>query len=54
MSDDHPSLPQVATVGVIVGAVGLAAGAALWFTAPKENSVQVGAGIGNVQIRGTF
>ncbi len=52
--NDAHSAGNVATVGIIVGAVGVAAGAALWFTAPKENAVQVGAGPGNVQIRGVF
>jgi hypothetical protein len=51
---------NVATVGFVVGAVGLAAGAALWFTAPTAGdpsegpTVQVGIGPGTLQLSGAW
>ncbi len=48
---------NVSTVGLIVGGVGMAAGAVLWFTAPRKSagaSAQVGLGPGVVQLRGTW
>jgi len=49
------SAGNVATVGFVVGVVGLAGGAALWFTAkPESTAPQVGLGIGAVQIKGAW
>ncbi len=49
---------NISTVMMIVGGVGLAAGATLWFTAPKASSdappAQVGLGFGTVQVKGAF
>lgn len=36
--DSYKTMGTLSTVGFIVGGVGLAAGAVLWFTAPKEKS----------------
>jgi hypothetical protein len=43
---------NVSTAAFLLGAVGVSAGAVLWLTAPK--GVQVGAGVGAVQLRGTW
>jgi len=51
------SAGNIATAAFVVGAVGLAAGAALWFTAkPKARRVetQLGLALGMLQIRGTW
>jgi len=49
---------NLATLFMIVGGVGLAAGATLWLTAPKstgsEPSAQLGLGVGTVRLRGVF
>ncbi|HET7540362.1 MAG TPA: hypothetical protein VFK05_10845 [Polyangiaceae bacterium] len=47
---------NVSTVAFIVGGVGLAAGAVLWFTAKPETSASVGLGVGPgaLQLRGRF
>jgi hypothetical protein len=47
---------NISTVAFIVGAVGLAGGAVLWFTAkPAESSQpQLGMGLGNLQLRGVW
>jgi hypothetical protein len=48
---------DISTVAYIVGAVGLAAGAVLWFTAPPKSSgptVGVAAGIGSAQLVGVW
>lgn len=52
---------NVSTVGFIVGAVGLAGGAALWLTAPHSSGesgekagTQVGLGFGTLQIKGAW
>jgi hypothetical protein len=47
---------NLSTVGFIVGGVGLAAAAVLWFTAPSssERPTDVGIGPGGVQLRGRF
>jgi hypothetical protein len=40
---------------MVVGAVGVAGGLALWFTAPKtESTMQAGLGFGTVQVRGAW
>jgi serine/threonine-protein kinase len=44
---------NASTVAFVVGAVGLAGGAVLWFTAPRA-STQVGVGPGTLQIGGTW
>ena len=43
---------NVSTVAFVVGGVGVVAGAVLWFTAPSN--VKVGAGLGRLQIEGTW
>ena len=49
------STGDVSTVGFIVGGVGLAGAAVLWFTAPSGGaSTQVGFGPGGVQLKGTW
>ncbi len=50
---------NVSNVGFIVGALGVAGGAVLWFTAPKASNgatatAQVGVGPGAIQLRGTW
>jgi hypothetical protein len=55
------SAGTVSTVGFIVGAVGLAGGATLWFTAPhrtgesgESGGTQVGFGLGTLQMKGVW
>jgi len=48
------SAGNLSTVGFIVGAVALAGGAVLWFTAPRAASTQVGVGPGMLELRGSF
>lgn len=45
---------DTATALLIVGGVGLAAGTALWLTAPKTRSTRVGVGLGTFHLKGTF
>jgi hypothetical protein len=45
---------NVSTVAFIVGGVGLAAGAALWFTAKPSASTQVGIGPGSIELKGSW
>jgi hypothetical protein len=54
--NDAHSAGNIATIGMVIGAVGLAGGAALWFTAPKKEqpAVQAGLGLGTVQVRGVW
>jgi tetratricopeptide (TPR) repeat protein len=54
--DKASSLATLSTVGFAVGAVGIAAGAVLWFTAgPKsEKQASVGVGLGSVVVKGRF
>ena len=47
------SAGNVSTAAFILGGVGLVAGSVLWFTAPRSK-VEVGFGIGTVQIAGTW
>lgn len=54
MSDDAQRFGNVSTVAFIVGAAGLAAGAALWFTAGGKDAPQVGVGMGTLQMRATW
>ncbi len=51
------STGNISTVGFIVGGVGVAGGAILWFTAPSSSSgasTQVGLGPGILQVKGTW
>jgi hypothetical protein len=53
--NDAHSAGNIATIGMVVGAVGVAGGLTLWFTAPKEHpSTEVAVGLGTVRIRGTW
>lgn len=54
--DTYNRLRTLSTVGFVVGATGLAAGAALLLTAPKPNEPRVSAwiGVGHVGFKGTF
>jgi len=55
--NDAISAGNIATIGFIVGAVGLAGGVALWFVGAPESSggsTQVGFGPGTLQLRGTW
>jgi hypothetical protein len=56
LKKDASSQATLSTVGFIVGGVGLAAGAVLFFTAGsgKAETVAIGVGPGNVSIKGTF
>jgi hypothetical protein len=56
LKDDASSQATLSTVGFIVGGVGLAAGAVLFFTAGsgKTETVAIGVGPGNVSVKGTF
>jgi hypothetical protein len=48
------SAGNVSTVAFIVGGVGLAAGATLWFTAKPTATIQVGVGPGSIELRGSW
>ncbi len=55
--NDAHAAGNVATVMMVVGAVGLAAGVTLWLTAPSSQSTagaSVGLGLGTVQMKGAF
>jgi hypothetical protein len=55
--NDAHAAGNVATVGMVVGVVGLAAGVTLWFTAPgkgESSPAQVGFGLGTVRLKGAF
>jgi hypothetical protein len=54
--DDARSAGSVSTIAMIVGAVGVAGGVTLWFTAPRENATlaRVNLGLGCVEVAGTF
>ena len=56
--DSYNSFRTISTVGFIVGGVGLAAGGALFFTAPKETPAARGIrpwiGVGSAGVTGTF
>jgi hypothetical protein len=45
---------NIATAGFIVGGVGLAAGAALWFTAKPSASTEVSVGPGSIELKGSW
>jgi hypothetical protein len=50
------STGNISTMALIVGGVGVAGGAVLWFTAPSASatSAQVGVGLGGLQAKGTW
>lgn len=55
--NDAKTVANISTVGFIVGGVGLAGAAALWFTAPSsgdEPKAQVGLGPGVVRVMGVW
>jgi hypothetical protein len=53
--NDARAAGNVATVGMIVAAVGISAGLVLWFTAPAESSSpRVGLGLDRVVLEGAF
>jgi serine/threonine-protein kinase len=54
LSNKARTAGNVSTGAFILGGVGLAAAGVLWFTAPHGNSVEVGLGIGTMQIAGTW
>jgi hypothetical protein len=57
LGDDAQGAATVSTVGFIVGAVGVATGAVLWFAAPEkktESGVAVGVGPTGVLVKGAF
>jgi hypothetical protein len=57
LMDDARSAGNVSTVAFIVGGIGLAGGAVLWFTAPSKTTPAVarfGAGPGFLQLRGAW
>lgn len=56
LADDAKKAGTLSTVGFVVGGVGLAAGAVLWFTAGPKNteSPQVGVGPGRILVKGRF
>jgi hypothetical protein len=52
---DASTSATVSTIGFIVGGVGIAGAAALWFTAPSgRQQVQVGVGPGGLDVRGVW
>jgi hypothetical protein len=52
---DAKSAANLSTVGFVVGALGLAGGAVLWFTAPKgERGLALGVGPTSVSLTGAF
>jgi hypothetical protein len=52
---DAASTGNVSTIGFIIGGVGVAGAAVLWFTAPSGgSSTQVGFGPGVLQVKGTW
>jgi serine/threonine-protein kinase len=53
LSNKARSSGNVSTAAFIVGGVGLAAASVLWFTAP-HSKVEVGLGIGTMQVAGTW
>jgi hypothetical protein len=52
--NDAHSAGNVSTIGMIVGAVGIAGGAVLWFTAPSGSATMVGLGPSGVTLRRAF
>jgi hypothetical protein len=57
LGEDAQSAATISTVGFVVGAVGIATGAVLWFAAPekkKESGVALGVGPTSVMVKGAF
>jgi hypothetical protein len=57
LGKDAQSAATISTVGFVVGAVGLATGAVLWFAAPEkktESGVALGVGPTSVMLKGAF
>lgn len=54
--NDAHSAGNVSTIAMIIGAVGVAGGITLWFTAPRENATaaHLELGLGRVGVGGTF
>ena len=52
--NDAHDAGTVATVGMIVGAVGIGAGLVLWFSTPAESTTRIGLGADRVFVRGAF
>jgi hypothetical protein len=55
--NDAYAAGNVATVGMVVGVLGLAGGVTLWLTAPASNgapATQVGLGLGHLHIKGAW
>jgi hypothetical protein len=52
--NDARSAGNISTIGFVVGGVGLATGAILWFTAKPSRTTALHLGPGTVQIRGSF
>jgi hypothetical protein len=52
--NDAHKAGTISTIGMVVGAVGIAAGVTLWVTAPKSSSTQVGVWPGGVVLRRSF
>jgi hypothetical protein len=52
---DAQAAGNISTAAFVVGAVGLAAGGVLWFTAtPNATTAQLGIGVGSIQLRGNW
>jgi hypothetical protein len=51
---DATSTGNISTVALIVGTVGIAAGAVVWLTAPSTTGVRVGLGPASLQLKGTW
>jgi hypothetical protein len=51
---DAGSAGNVSTALFVVGGIGLAAGAVLWFSAPSSGSTHVGFGPGGARVKGTW
>ena len=52
--EDAYSAGTVSTVGMVIGALGLAGGVALWVTAPKAAATEVAVGPGSLQVKGAW
>jgi len=54
LQEDASRDATISTIGFVVGGVGLAAGAILWFTMDSPSNTQVGLAPGRVSLKGTF
>lgn len=52
--EDAYSAGTVSTVGMVIGALGLAGGVALWVTAPKAAATEIAVGPGSLQVKGAW